>query len=238
MVSIMTMIAFAACSSAKEVQSTEDGLPLPPRPFEDGGGGGGSSSGSSGGNQDSGGVSESDGSRDAAVEAGPGCNGAIDCERVVFVTRGTFMAAAVGGITGGDAKCQAAADTSTVLRIKGRTFRAWLSDGSITPTMRFAHGTKPYILGNGVLVANDWNDLTDGTLRNNGINRDELGQGADNYAWTGVQTNGAAAALNCGGWALNSGGGMRGNVGGDENGWTESQNAACSMANHLYCFEE
>lgn len=226
-----------SCSSAKEV-SSEEALPLPPRPFEGQDGASSSSSSSGGGPDDGGGLEPDATGGDAAAEAGPGCRGAIDCERVVFVTRGTFMGAAIGGVNGGDAKCQAAADTSTVARIKGRTFRAWLSDGSITPAMRLAKGTKPYVLGNGTLVANDWNDLTDGTLRNNGINRDELGQGADNFAWTGVLTNGAAAAMNCGGWNVNSGGGLRGNVGGDQNGWTASQNAACTMANHLYCFEE
>jgi len=222
-----------ACSSAKEAAPRgDDGLPLPPRTFEE------DSGSSSSGEIPDATTPDPSPPTDAGVDAaGPGCNGLADCERIVFVTRGTFIAGAIGGIAGADAKCQAAADTSTVPRIKGRIFRAWISAGGVTPATRFPQGVKPYILANNTIVANNWADLTDGNLRN-GINRDELGQGVDNFAWTGTQTNGTEGGMTCTGWASTTGGGLRGNVGGDGNGWTESQNAACTAANHLYCFEQ
>jgi hypothetical protein len=177
---------------------------------------------------------------DANTDAtGPGCNGVLDCERVVFVTKGQFVGSAVGGLAGGDAKCQAAADTSTSKRIKGRTFRAWLSTAALSASSRVPHGTKPFILASNAVVANNWTDLIDGDLVN-GIDRDETNSLVNGgTAWTGTTSTGAGATnATCGAWDTTAASGTRGNVGGAGGGWSSATGTtSCSTQLHLYCFE-
>ena len=50
---------------------------------------------------------------------------------------------------------------------------AWLSDSTASPSSRFTHSSVPYVLPDGTtVVANDWADLTGGTLQHL-INMDE-----------------------------------------------------------------
>src|SRR5262245_41227283 len=81
-----------------------------------------------------GGVAGVDGGVDAAadslvrdVDRGfTGCDGAVMCDRYVFVTSATFRGD-FGGIGLADEACQSAANASPVPAIKGRRFLAWLS---------------------------------------------------------------------------------------------------------------
>ena len=82
-------------------------------------------------------------------------------EKIVFVTSETYTGA-LGGLDGADALCQERANDAGW----PGTFKAWLSDRDTSVSQRFDrvfYGT-PFVRTDGVRVANDWADLTDGTL--------------------------------------------------------------------------
>jgi hypothetical protein len=230
------LLAIQACGGGGS--SEEGDLPLPERDAADPADG--AVSGSD--------VASNTDTSSADVDAdakGLGCQGALDCERAVFVTKATYTGQ-LGGLAGGNAKCQAAADASTVARIKGRTFLAWLGaendapGNAATVATRFPHGTKPYVLPNGQKVANDWTDLTDGSLVN-GIDIDETAAviGDPKLAWTGTNNNGSSSNSTCADWTSQGAAqaGQRGNAGGAGTGWTDRDNASCANTHRLYCFE-
>ncbi len=83
--------------------------------------------------------------------------------KIVFVTSQSYTGD-FGGVTGGDTICQNVANN---VGLSG-TFMAWISgsDYSSSPAARFTPSTIPYILMDGTTIANDWNDLIDGTIQN------------------------------------------------------------------------
>ncbi len=86
----------------------------------------------------------------------------IPCDKgykTVFVTSQTYQGD-LGGLAGADAKCNALA---SVAGLDG-TYKAWLSDATGSPSTRFRRSSVPYTLVDGVVIANDWDDLVDGTL--------------------------------------------------------------------------
>jgi hypothetical protein len=89
--------------------------------------------------------------------------------KIVFVTSETYTGL-LGGLTGADSKCQSLAETAGLPGI----YMAWLSTDTASPSTRFTQSTKPYMLVNGTQIADDWADLTDGTL-DNPIDTDEMG---------------------------------------------------------------
>lgn len=181
-----------------------------------------------------------DGAPIDGADSSIGCQGAADCERVVFVTSQDYLGA-LGGVAGADAKCQAAANASTFLRIKGHTFVAWISTTATTPALRLTHATKRYLRSDNATVAADWNDLTNGDLQN-GIAFDELGGNQSGHSvWTGTNTvGGTFEGIACSDWTssdvMNKG--ARGNGGGNGNGWSASGEDVCSSTGRLYCFEK
>jgi hypothetical protein len=179
---------------------------------------------------------------DADADAGPGlgCQGAAACVRVMFATSTAFTGN-LGGISGADAKCQALADVSTIARIKGRTFLAWVSTPALPVTIRMTHGTQTYIRSDGVPIASSFSDLTDNSLQNpisldeNGGNRSGAG------AWTATNSGGAGySGSSCQDWtsALFGGKGDTGNVGGNGSGWSAGGSDDCSTTHALYCVEK
>src|SRR5262249_28544146 len=70
---------------------------------------------------------------------------------------------AFGGLAGADTFCQGLA---TAAGLPG-VFKAWLSDSTATAKDRLTHAVGPYVLRHGGVVANDWADLTSGSLRMN-----------------------------------------------------------------------
>lgn len=193
---------------------------------------------------------DADGPADGAIVDAPvpdagaslGCQGAADCTRVVFVTSTTF-AGNLGGVAGADAKCQALADLSPLARIKGHTFLAWLGTSTTSPSARFTHGTMPYVLAAGQVVAANWLDLTDGILTN-GISVDELGTAHGSqteHAWDGTASNGGTIGQSCMDWTAPAGAldkGRYGRVGDTGSGWSGAGDDDCGLANSLYCFEK
>jgi hypothetical protein len=178
------------------------------------------------------------------------CNGAVDetftgtCTRYVFATS-TMYSGSMGGLAGADALCQTRA---TAAGLPG-TYRAWLADGTGSPSTRFNRSTVPYVLVNGTTVANSWTDLTDGTLAHI-IDRTELNgvvpTGNTSCAGTGFRTawsavnndgswNGAAV---CSNWTSTSGGSYWGYVD-STSAWTSwCSGGLCSWVSPIYCFQQ
>ncbi|MFT4038681.1 MAG: DUF1554 domain-containing protein [Thermomicrobiales bacterium] len=182
----------------------------------------------------------------AGVCASPACGTGGTC--TVFMTSGIFTGA-LGGLSGGDAKCQAAA---IVGGLTG-TYKAWLGDASGTPATTFSNTASagPYVLvSNNALdngnppptVAATFAALTTcaGNCLQHAINRDETGATADTFAWTGVKSDGTVATATCSDWTVGAIGtsGRYGYVVAKQSTWTDFNLIACSNGFRLYCFEQ
>lgn len=161
------------------------------------------------------GSTTTDGGTDAALDGDAartyvGCLEDAGCERVMFVTTATFQGN-LGGLAGADAKCQAVADNSTLARVKGHQFRAWLSTSAQSAKDRLVHGTQKYVRANGVqTIANDWNDLVQNGPKVAIANEQDvvLTKGA----WTGTSNAGDKLTSTCVDWtATNGNTGVTGN---------------------------
>ena len=156
----------------------------------------------------------------------------------------------IGGLAGGDAKCQAAADAANL----DGTFKAWLSFGLDTPETRFTNldNAGPYrLVANGSdggnpppKVADNFADLFtcgSGTCLDNAISRDENGgtPPTPQLVWTGTEANGTAAADTCSGWTSTLVNGLGGVNSGTTESWTDFGVAtACTSEGRLYCFQQ
>src|SRR5208337_2326166 len=110
------------------------------------------------------------GSADVNGDASDGFDGYTPpLYRRVFITS-SYVQANFGGVAGGDALCNAAASDAFL----GGTWVSWTSTPGNDVASRMTHGLVPYKLLDGTVVANDWLDLTSGSIRNP-IDRDEHG---------------------------------------------------------------
>lgn len=164
----------------------------------------------------------------------------------VFVTSTTYDGN-LGGLAGADAKCQ---ERSGAMNMGG-TWKAWLSDSSGSPSTRFnranvryqrAFGNTPT---NGLILANNWEDLTDGTLQNS-ILVTEFGTNFNAQVWTNTTPAGLLnfSAGTCQNWTTNIGThpnyGSYGYSSAVDSNWTNANNSliGCSVKFALYCFEQ
>lgn len=176
-----------------------------------------------------------------------GTNVCVDPKRV-FITTATFTGAQIGGLIGADAKCQQAA---TAAGLTGM-YKAWLSDITGSPSTRFTRSlVAPYIRPDGFQIAQNWDDLTDGTL-GGPINRtanNQPGAGAPvcdtNPTWvvTNTQPNGTISSdtLSCNNWTSNTGGSAWGRMIDATSSWTSNCSGGtdfCNKAAPFYCFEQ
>jgi hypothetical protein len=159
--------------------------------------------------------------------------------KTVFVSSSTW-GGNLGGLTGADGKCQALASAAGL----PGTYKAWLSSSTTNAKDRLTHSALPYVLVIGVKVADDWADLTDGSL-DAPINVDERGQlVSGGYAWTGTSASGDRSAGDpdhlCLDWAAGSTSfdGLWGRLGYDTQWWTRYDAEFCNQLAHLYCFEQ
>jgi hypothetical protein len=160
------------------------------------------------------------------------------CQAVkrVFTTAG--LTGNMGGLTGADATCNARAMAANF----PGTYKAWLSSATETAAQRLAHFSGPYVLPNGTKVADDWTDLTDGTL-DNPINYNNAGQlilGAQ-QAWTATTELGALhPAGNCNGFtsAASNVFARVGRVASSDSQWSTSVTDTCNVSHFIYCFEQ
>ncbi len=146
----------------------------------------------------------------------------------------------IGGILGADAFCQARADAAG---LRG-TYKAWLSDSSGSPSTRFTQSTVPWVLPIGttsaVVLADDWADLTDGTIDALFV-RTEFGVDVPhNIPFTNTKGDGTHWNGNdCSDWTSTAGTGAYGNTGGLDVGWTQSGTGGpCTVVHRIYCFEQ
>ena len=171
------------------------------------------------------------------------------CAKRVFTTSTMYVGGDLGGLVGADAKCQARAVAAAL----PGTYKAWLSDVAASPSTRFAKATIPYCLVDGTLIANDYNDLVDGSLAT-GINKTELNGpvpvnnicAQPTMVWSNTMTNGAlsATAGSCGNWADNTNTSANwGNPQLATGSWTSACSGggsfcSASFSGPLYCFQQ
>lgn len=157
--------------------------------------------------------------------------------KVVFLTSTTHTGD-FGGLAAADAICAARASAAGL----SGTFLTWLADDTQAPATRFTQSAIPYVRTDGAVVADDWADLTDGTIQNP-INVDEFGVPPSTlfWAWTDVDTDGSMGPLrNCLNWTTASLGemGANGLAGEVDSDWTTGWHTVCSNSVRLYCFEQ
>jgi hypothetical protein len=185
-----------------------------------------------------------DGAVDAASDAGgtdaQDADANVDTEKVVFVTS-TLHQANFGGLEDADAICQARAVAADL----PGTFRAWLSTRDVTAADRLTHATVPYVRTDGTRIADDWDDLVDGTLAAS-ISIDEMGTARTGDVWTGTMLDGSnftpcsRDTCDCQLWTDNTTSWVSQCGRSTETNWqwSEQQPVVCSVALRLYCFQQ
>ena len=172
-----------------------------------------------------------------AVEAADGN------EKIVFVTKASFKSN-MGGLAGADAKCQTEADDPVSIVPSG-TYLAWLSDGTDSPDTRFTKSSHPYVLPDGTKVAEDYTDLTDGSIQHP-LNIDATGApiGLKKY-WTGTFADGTTVRVNetCSAWGVDLPGpdyGMLGQSTEKSTSWSSHYGPPCRsyLTHKLACFQQ
>lgn len=171
----------------------------------------------------------------------------VDCVPVkkVFVTSMRF-GGNLGGLAGADGKCQ---DLATIADLSG-TYKAWLSDTTGSPSTRFTRATGPYILVDGTVVANSYDDLVSGGIRH-AIDLTEYGNpgnfdplaASQKYVWSNTTASGAlyVSWASCNNWTTTDGSvtGNWGSAAAVTATWSSLGTAGCNfLTAPLYCFEQ
>lgn len=166
------------------------------------------------------------------------------CTKTVFVTAEP-VAAKFGGIAAADQLC---AQQAAAAMLPG-TYYAWLSDGNQAPIDRFSQSTVPYVLPDGVQVAENFAALR--TTPPPPIDVNAAGQkvdGADNArVWTGTGVDGRADNYSngsnyCTGWSRNViedftvVGWLRERS--TTQDWSRAKLVPCTGDGYLYCFQQ
>lgn len=153
--------------------------------------------------------------------------------RRVFITSTTYNGN-LGGLAGGDQKCQTRADAAGL----SGTWKAWLSDDNTSVSDRLTHNNDQYVRLDGQAIANNWDDLIDGSLiRPININESGVLLGDGFSVWTGTTAAGISST-DCSSWSSTSGSGRRGSYNATNSDWTYLGTTTCSVSLHLYCFEQ
>jgi hypothetical protein len=173
--------------------------------------------------------------------------------RTLFIT-GEVWNGDLGGVSGGDLKCQAAAKKAGLPSPTG--YRAWLSDDFQSPVQRLTQwdAPVPVILVGGLLVASDLDDLVVHGPRT-GVSRTEFG-GVLVYEYVHTNTSGFGEKFHltnhCLGWtsgseqvearrgvnALPVEEGPDWEDWRDGRWWTSFINYGCDEPAHLYCIDD
>lgn len=159
--------------------------------------------------------------------------------RLVFVTATTFDAD-LGGASGADSKCQAAA---TAASLPG-TYYAWVSTSTSSPSTHFTTVGQEWRRVDSQLVASSFADLTSGTIHN-AIDVDEHGSSvASGYTWTQTLTDGGVSqsVTGCEDFSSNTSSlsyeANLGNVAHTDSQWTFASQNLCNYQAHLLCFQQ
>ena len=169
------------------------------------------------------------------VGALAGCSSSSGVPARLFITN-TMQNAALGGIEGADALCAAQA---TAAGLDG-DFRAWLSTSGSSVSSRLSRSSTPYVLVDGTVVANDWDDLVDGSIMAPvDLDADGLRQTGD--VWTGTLATGDSfQGQDCEGFTTSSFDviGLCGASASTSSTWTENITPRCLTTLRLYCIEQ
>jgi len=168
-----------------------------------------------------------------------GCNNLCHPDRLVFVTAQAWGGSEIAGIGPAIGKCHIAAKNAGHPRPDA--FYAWISDGKESASDWLSHSEGRYVLSTGVVIAENWDDLTDGELAHP-IDRGIDGELLQVPVWTATAPDGSAYPDgHCDGWLETSTDpaiyGASDEAG---PGWTHYEGVGvltCSHTAHLYCFE-
>lgn len=140
------------------------------------------------------------------------------------------------GIEAGDSICNNRASARGLAH--AGSYKAWLSDANTNARDRYVYGGPWYRL-DGFQIAQDMDDLIDGSL-NASNNMDELGrylQGG--FAWTGTQADGTAHSTHCDSWTSDSTNALGGELVNISGEWTSRLNLSCSgTSRYLHCLSD
>lgn len=159
----------------------------------------------------------------------------------VFLTSTSYNGN-LGGLSGADAKCQERADAASL----GGNWKAWLSDASTSASGRISHSLGQYKLIDGSVVANNWNDLTDGSLQVP-INKTELNTTPNfgSCVWTSTNPDGSrippsSNLTGCSNYtqADTNYSWCGHNSSSVVNDWTKWSTDQCNQTHPIYCFEQ
>jgi hypothetical protein len=148
----------------------------------------------------------------------------------------------LGGLSGADNICQSRASAAQLSGI----WKAWLSDDTNSSASRLVQNNSLYIRIDGTIVANNWSDLIDGTLRT-AINQSETGGSVSGLVWTDTAANGTTFdnTYHCSRWTSSSFSiyGAVGDSGFADFNWTKkgvngSASPCSNSSQRLYCFEQ
>lgn len=176
--------------------------------------------------------------------------------KTAFVTKDTYQGDLLGeaqaafgdcagvstGMEGADCICQETADAAGL----DGTYLAWIATTTDDdPEARFTQSSQPYVMPDLTIIADDWADLTDGTLNATlRIAEDGSSTNSPTLAWTKVREDGGwfqNTVADCADWTSASGSdtGAIGRTNHSDTEWTNpASGIACSNHVRLYCFEQ
>lgn len=159
----------------------------------------------------------------------------------VFITA-SAVSPNLGGLSGADSLCTSRARAAGL----PGDYKAWLSDDATSARDRLTRASIPYVRLDGIVVANNFTDLIDGSIQapisitENGT--PVSGGGFTIFAWTGTRPDGTSEpGRNCSGWrdATNASSALAGVL---QTGasWSSIQNIGCAGfgSDHLYCLQQ
>lgn len=169
-------------------------------------------------------------------------DGCQECAKdsVVFITSETYQGFALGGLYGADQRCRSLAAKAGLMN--SLSFKAWLSTPATPASGRLQHSRGRYVLVNGLVVAQNWEALTSGSIENP-IMVDENSETQDTLAWTGTLATGEPALGSefCEDWDDDSGLLKHGGVGvsaSSDSTWSFFDHGPCGSELRLYCVEQ
>jgi len=169
-------------------------------------------------------------------------DGCQECARdsIVFITSESYQGYALDGLYGADQRCRSLAAKANLQR--PLTFRAWLSTPAMAAADRLLHSRGRYVLTNGIVIAQNWDELISGALQNP-IIVDEKSQTNEIFVWTGTLPDGQPALGSdfCGGWQEQMDFMMFGGMGvsiATDTTWSFFDQGYCGGNNSIYCVEQ
>ncbi len=160
-------------------------------------------------------------------------------DRYIFASSLEWQGFKLDGLFGADQRCRMLAGQANLPN--AFTYRAWLSDSTTPAADRILHSKGRYTLVNGLVVAQDWDALTSGTLEIpiNVTEKSETSIGS--RIWTGTLPNGQQAfgSTFCNDWSGDDdtqlgGSGIRKNA---DSWWSFFEQNDCGSQSALYCIE-